>query len=315
MLDLHGILNDIEASRWQDEREASLRERLASVQLRLSELMNSESTISEEAVMGFGQLEEVVSQHAPAEPSTVELRAPWADFRQLTEPIYEELAATLRGERVIVPRLRPTNYTRNIFHVGAALTSLLVVELLPELVGAGFWVVVVAATAFAAWGWSMEIGRRVSESINALLMKAFSLVAHPHEAHHINSATWYVSALLLLSLTFEPIVCTSALAVLGVGDPVAALIGKRFGRLRFENGRSVEGTAAFFVSGTLAALIALTVFHADLSLTLRLSIAAAAALTGGVTELVSRRLDDNLGIPVSAGAAAWLVLWLLGGAS
>ena len=35
------------------------------------------------------------------------------------------------------------------------------------------------------------------------------------------------------------------------------------------------------------------------------------ATAGGVTELVSKRVDDNLGIPVAAGAAAFALVMLM----
>ena len=131
----------------------------------------------------------------------------------------------------------------------------------------------------------MEIGRVFSERINDLLMRLFSLVSHPHEAHHVNSSTWYVSALALLSLTFEPMVCAAALAVLGLGDPVAAIIGKRWGRHRLENGRSLEGTAAFIGAGAAAAALTLTLAHPGASAGLIAAMSLAAAVVGGVTEL------------------------------
>ena len=95
-------------------------------------------------------------------------------------------------------------------------------------------------------------------------------------------------------------------------DPAAAVIGKRYGKHRFDNGRSVEGTLTFVLVGTLVATATMAIFHGDVALWRALVIAFVASTAGGLTELFSTRLDDNLGIPVSAGLAAWGTWFLTG---
>ncbi|MGB1275120.1 MAG: diacylglycerol/polyprenol kinase family protein [Nannocystaceae bacterium] len=142
-------------------------------------------------------------------------------------------------------------------------------------------------------------------------MKVFQPVAHPHETWRINSATWYASALVMLALTGEPIVQTTAVVVLGVGDPIAALVGRRFGRHKLINGRSVEGSLAFLVTSACAAAGVLLALH-GLSLVAATTIALAAAVPATFAELVSRRVDDNLTIPLSAAAGALAALGIVG---
>jgi dolichol kinase len=98
--------------------------------------------------------------------------------------------------------------------------------------------------------------------------------------------------------------------VLGVGDPLAAIVGRAYGRTKLLHGRSLEGTLAFALSAALACFVAFVVFHPSLGVPLALGAAAAAALSGAVAELVSLRVDDNFSVPLSAAAGAWLVLLL-----
>ena len=328
MLDLHKLLNDIEPSRWKDEREAQLRQRLADIHARFEETARDYAQSADHKLQllreRFAEMSALMAQHMPsispaepaapvsAHPNLDEVRAAWMAFRASAEPAYEALVASLKSEDVVLPSLRPTNYTRNFFHIASAMLGLLFAELLPEATSLGFLLATIIAVSVAIMGWSMELGRRMSERVNAFLMWAFSLVSHPHEAHHVNSATWYVTSLALLSLTFNPLVCGVALAILGFSDPAAAVIGKRYGKHRFDNGRSVEGTLTFVLVGTLVATATMAIFHGDVALWRALVIAFVASTAGGLTELFSTRLDDNLGIPVSAGLAAWGTWFLTG---
>ena len=336
MLDLHKLLNDIEPSRWKDEREAQLRQRLADIHARFDETARHYAQSADHKLQllreRFAEMSALMALHMPsispdeaapaqasavaaspsAHPNLDEVRAAWMAFRASAEPAYEALVASLKSEDVVLPSLRPTNYTRNFFHIASAMLGLLFAELLPEATSLGFLLATLIAVSVAIMGWGMELGRRMSTRINAFLMWLFSLVSHPHEAHHVNSATWYVTSLALLSLTFNPLVCGVALAILGFSDPAAAIIGKRYGKHRFDNGRSVEGTLTFVLVGTLVATATMAIFHGDVALWRALVIAFAASTAGGLTELFSTRLDDNLGIPVSAGLAAWGTWFLTG---
>jgi dolichol kinase len=210
------------------------------------------------------------------------------------------------GDVVAAP-IRATNYTRSVFHLGSALFALGLMHLLPGRA----WLVGVSA-AFAVSGWTMEIARRRSVAVNERLMALFSPVAHPHERHRVNSSTWYVSALLVLAL-FAPVRAAEVgVLVLGVADPAAGLIGRRFGRTRLIAGRSLEGSIGFVVAGALAAggWLAVT---GPLPLPSLAIVAFAGAVTGALAELGSTRLDDNFTIPVSVTAAVAAAQMLVGG--
>lgn len=199
---------------------------------------------------------------------------------------------------------RGRNYARNVYHVLSAAVVVVLVETVlttPALrIGVG------AAGFCAAWG--MEISRRLFPAVNVVLMRLFAPVAHAHEATQVNSATWYTTAILLLALLSPVPAGVAGLAVLGVGDPLAALVGRRFGRKRLANGRSVEGAVAFFVGGTAAAALVLLVWHDDAGPVAPMALAAAGG--GALAELFVRRLDDNLVIPLVSAGAASVAQWL-----
>lgn len=202
---------------------------------------------------------------------------------------------------------RPANATRSIFHVASGALSLTLIRLLPGRT----WLIAVSLTIAIA-GWSMEAIRRRSPAANDRLMRFFSAIAHPQERYRVNSSTWYVTALLILSAFFPLRSAELGVVVLGLADPAAALIGRRFGRTRLRTGRSLEGMLAFVVTGTLGALATLVAFHA-LPWSSRITLALVAAVAGAVAELVSTRFDDNFTIPLTVAVAATTAqLFLLG---
>lgn len=286
-LELHRLLSDIDPVRWKAEMAAAVKKGLADLHPKLERR--------------HATLADTLKAELPASDT----KSSWLTFKQRMQPAYMELAKRLQVQSIHVPSLRPTNYRRSLLHVASGAFAVFSIEVLPWPVLLGI------AVAWAAFAWSCEVSRRLSPRINALLMKVFGPVAHEHESHRVNSATWYATALLLLALTHEPLWCVAGVAVLGVGDPLAGLIGRRFGKIRLMHGRSLEGTAAFFVSGTLVTFALFVAFH-GVGVGPALLLAAAAGLAGAIAELVSLRVDDNFSIPLSAAAGVALVGSLLG---
>jgi dolichol kinase len=315
-LELHGLLRDLDPARWRDELETAARQRLEEIQDQVVELQESfeqrAGRTSDETLKALNDtvdsLSAMIGEHMPADGlSVTDLRQEWMSFRESMQPAYEGLADTLRRARIHVPSLRPTNYARNIFHVAAALLCIVLVE---WVLSPGFMKLAAFSTAMSAW--TMEIGKRRSARVDRLTWWVFGKMGHPYERHRVNSATWYSSALLLLSLTGSQVTCAVALAVMGVADPAAGLIGRRLGRIKLVHGRSLEGTAAFVVFGALASLGVLQVWHPDLGLTLMIGVTVAAVLPAALAELLAYRIDDNLLVPAAAAAGALVFLLVTG---
>ncbi len=307
-LELHRLLRDLDPARWRDGLHSTFRERLAGLQVRIQAVL--ESTPRERLATVHARLLEVarfIDEHAPRTPhGGAEARAAWQTFRERMVPAYEQLAAGLRMHKVHVPSLRPTNYARNLFHVSWALAVLFLIERVIDVTGQRWFTGV-----FAVYAWGVEALRRSSPDLNARVMKLYGRVAHPHEWHRINSATWYVTALLILSWTCPPMVSAVAVAVLGFADPAAALIGRRWGRHKLVNGRSLEGTLTFAVVGTAVSFGLMAGLHA-VPMGTALLAAAAAAVPAALAELFSGRVDDNFSIPLAAAVGAGLALGVWG---
>ena len=201
------------------------------------------------------------------------------------------------------PGMRPTNYARNALHVTSATSALLILELAPS------WTIAITiAAAVATLGVTLEVTRRLSPRVNAICMAAFGSTAHAHEAHRVNSATWYAVAVLAMALCEQTVPAAIALVTHGVGDPIAAIVGRRFGHVRLFGARTLEGSLAFVLSATIAAMAYVSIVHPEVGLVRAFVAVCAGALAGAFAELFSRRIDDNFSVPLASFAAALATL-------
>jgi dolichol kinase len=200
--------------------------------------------------------------------------------------------------------MRPMNLPRSFFHVGSGIVIVLASVLFEETT------LFAIAASFAALGWILEGTRRIWPAWNSVLMRLFRPVAHSHEAHGVNSATWYVTAWAILLVTTHEQAANVGVLALAFGDPVAGVVGRKIGRRKLLAGKTLEGSIAFLAATALvgaaylAALVGVPVGKA-------LATAALAGLVGATAELLSTRVDDNLSVPLLAGWAAALALPLL----
>jgi dolichol kinase len=305
--DLHALLRRIDPATFREDIEADARAQLARIVDRVRTLCESSKKDSSSTNVALqsklSQLEAALVRAQQHESESA--RAFWATFQREVHPAYEALAAWLRSCALPAPSLRPTNYSRNLFHVSSALTALLVIAMAPSQA-----YIIAAAAAICLPAWTLEWARRRSPKLNERLMAFFGKVAHVHERHRVNSSTWYGTALLILALTTQPAVSAIAVMVLGVGDPVAAIVGRRFGRTRLRAGRSLQGSLGFFAAAAAVSfVVALLLLPA--SIPVQVGVAVVAALTGAVVEIFSTHIDDNLTIPLAVALTVSVTLALL----
>jgi dolichol kinase len=126
-----------------------------------------------------------------------------------------------------------------------------------------------------------------------------------------SAMTPFAIAVLLTILTVPKLAALIAIYTLAVGDPLAAIVGIRFGRRRITHNRSLEGSFAFFAATvTIAVLVLRWGSPAPPAPIAAASIAIGSAAT--VCELLPLRIDDNLTIPIFVGFAAWAFALLFG---
>lgn len=192
---------------------------------------------------------------------------------------------------------------RKALHLGALVLPLGIIVLGRT---AALWLLV----PFAVFAVTCDVARLRVPWMYRFINWVFAPIMRPEEQPPfggpivINGATWMcVSAALCAALFPEPI-AAAALAMLMVGDGAAAVIGRRFGRTRYPfSEKSVEGSAAFFVTGLLAALPFGTLSDPGVPL----PALVVGAFTAAFVEALPVPINDNVRVPVVAGAAMLLM--------
>ncbi len=282
------------------ERTASwpdMAERFADMRTRFETFMQTIRV--EQATLRSKTAEVVAALRSHEHHDDVRPPASFDDRFEQLRLAYEGLVDALQTAPPTIAR--PQNITRSLVHAISAVLGLVVLAVAPTP-----WLFPVAAT-LALCAWTMETARRHSPRVNALLMKAFSPIAHVHEHRHVNSATWYVTALTILTLTQTPWLCAVGVAVLGFADPAAGAMGRKWGRVRLVNNRTLEGTLAFTLVAYVSSVTVAMLFGGH-SFAASCILAVGASVVGAAAELWSRRLDDNLTVPLGAAAGAWVML-------
>jgi len=185
----------------------------------------------------------------------------------------------------------PPPVWRRLFHVVAGSSIPLAGIFLSET--AMIW----ALSLLAVGGLALDLIRFRVEWLNRLFTRWMAPLLKQDEAAHITGATYMVIAALVVYLLYGKEVAIPALFFLSLGDPVAALVGRRMPGPRIR-GKSPLGTAAFI--GVGAGAVALLVAANGIDHHRALWVGAAVAATA---EVASIPPDDNLAIPVIAGTA------------
>ena len=167
--------------------------------------------------------------------------------------------------------------------------------------GAG-WITACAVLAlFLLIMFTVEYARFRSPGVNRWLFSHFAAFTKEKERQRTSSTTLFLLSCLLTILIFDKAVAIAAMLMLVFGDPVAEMIGVRWGRVPLL-GKTLEGTL-----GGLAACLLASAPLAATSLGPAPLVLAAGAVAAALFELMPLPIDDNFSIPLGAGAVMTLV--------
>ncbi|MFH1729925.1 MAG: hypothetical protein ABIA04_16040 [Pseudomonadota bacterium] len=307
--DLYTLLGEIDPARWNDDLEHWAEQKLEIIRKNLNKIKISyESSLEHPNIVALHkricELCTQVEESLPDQKKSIDLiKSRWNQFRIEIIPAYEQLIKNLKTFDIHVPSLRPTNYARNLFHVTNGFIVLIILQHLLSNSMA-----IYLSAAFVSTCWFLEFIRRQTPQLNKIIMAPFVKLAHPHEKWRVNSATWFSTSLFILALIQNKAIASIAIIVLATADPAAAIIGRRFGRICLANGRSLEGSLTFWIVGTITASIALLIYYPNLSFVYILALSSGGALAGCLAELFSRKIDDNISVPIATALCSLTIM-------
>jgi len=120
-----------------------------------------------------------------------------------------------------------------------------------------------------------------------------------------------ISLLILVLLTFTDVIGASTyigaigILIMGYGDGLAAVIGKKYGKHPLAFGKSFEGSITMFIVSFLVTFVILIRYG---SLASAVLVGLGVAIAGTVIELFTPKGLDNLTVPLGTAILAFILL-------
>lgn len=149
----------------------------------------------------------------------------------------------------------------------------------------------------------LDVMRLSDNRLRIFFMRFFRSLMRRHEEEHLLGSTYFMIAALISVLLFDKLIAISALSFLVLGDAIAAIIGKKYGRIRYWE-KSVEGSAACFIMCCCVGAALLGTNPAAVRIVLAGSIAAT------IAEALPAPMDDNMRVPILSGLVMHIVSFI-----
>lgn len=185
---------------------------------------------------------------------------------------------------------------RKIYHVSGGLFLIAVYVWLGRSLGL---LMLLGVTIFAT---SLDVIRLKSQVFNSFIFRYFSKFIRDSERHVLTGTPWYVMGILAAVALYSTPVAVYSVAFLACGDVAATSVGERWGSIKLAGKKSLQGSLAFFAASVIAGAVINHFFYPMSAL-----VFIAGALTASVVEVIPLRINDNLSIPVVAGAVMQLM--------
>ena len=186
------------------------------------------------------------------------------------------LPETYRKSIHLSSLILPFSY-RYIFHNNKKLTFLFLVPITSVLI-------------------IIELFRLKHKTFKNIFYNFLGLIIRQHEHNDFTGATYLLMSSVVCIAIFSPDIAFLSLSFLAIGDTMAAIIGKTFGKRKLKNKKSLEGTLACFVSTFVFAVF----FVHPL-------LAFFGAFSTAIAEVTDIPVDDNIKIPLISGLTMQLI--------
>lgn len=148
-------------------------------------------------------------------------------------------------------------------------------------------------------------------ALNDWLVHAFKPIMRTHEIHKIAGTTYLLIGVCVVVAIFPPSVVALTLLFLAFADPIASVIGIKYGKDKIFGHKSIQGFMAAFA--VCAVLTAIYLASKSIMLDRVIVISLVAGLIGALAELVPiGKMDDNFTLPVLSATGLYILFYLFG---
>ena len=136
-----------------------------------------------------------------------------------------------------------------------------------------------------------EILRIKHPDLNRFYNRFFGRVTRDFERGRLTGAAYVMISSFILLLFFDMYVCIASILIMSYSDTAAAIVGKKYGKIKVFN-KTLEGSFAFLITSLLIVLF----IYPEISLIYSLI----AILAATIIELLPLKIDDNFTVPITA---------------
>jgi dolichol kinase len=204
----------------------------------------------------------------------------------------------LERRQAMAPEPQRLSLSRKLAHMALA-----VVPAAGWLVS--YWLALALAGALLLASLALEAARRWWPWVNRLLWRFLPTIFRSWEGTRVLGSTWFAVGVAATLLLFGPDVGGTAVLFLSWGDPMAEVVGRRWGGGR--GGKTLVGSLGCLLACLVAGIVGIGLGGLSPWSVL------AGAVVATMVERWSPLPDDNLWMPTLSGLAMGLVGWLVGG--
>ncbi len=159
---------------------------------------------------------------------------------------------------------------------------------------------------------SLDLIRLLVPNLNKKLILVFGPFLRAHETHHLTAASYMLIGVTVSIALFPKEVVLLSLLMLALADPMAAIVGIRFGKDKLIGKKTLQGSiAAFLVCTALA--FAYYFFYRIFPDDRLLLISVLSGTAGALAELIPvYKWDDNLTFPIISSSLIYGLFYLFG---
>lgn len=157
----------------------------------------------------------------------------------------------------------------------------------------------------------LDLSRLYLPHLNRLLIPLFKPVLRTHETHRPTAATFLLIGTTICIFIFSKPIMLLTLLMLALADPLAAVVGTRYGKDKLIGRKSLQGSIAAFIVCFFVSLIYFYTLHFFTDRLLLVSLLC--GLIGALSELIPVfNWDDNFTFPILCSTSLAGLFYLFG---
>lgn len=197
------------------------------------------------------------------------------------------------------------HYLRKLWHMGAVFLLFMFYRTLSEDLIVYFFGIL------ALVGLSIDLLRLRSSFLNDLMMFFFKPLMRQSEVRGYAGTTFLLSGVFLIVLFFPKVIVSLVLLYLAFADPIASIVGIKYGKDKIFKHKSIQGFVAAFVVCTL---ITISYFYVRGILSNRMMLVSLlSGMIGALAELIPiSKIDDNLTLPLLSSLGLTILFYFFG---